>query len=366
MQITGAESFILDIPIGHEIADSMQSVTRLEFVGLILTTDEGIRGTGYTVTVGHGGQVIRTVLDTLFIDDVIGKNPFDVRSVWQQLYFGKAHWIGRAGATTMAQAAVDIALWDIIAKACGKPLWQILGGACPDDVPVYNTHAGWLNYSIEQLCREASQLLDQGYTALKMKVGLADTREDVRRVEAVRQAIPDDVLLMVDANQKWDLQQATLALRLLAELEVSWVEEPMHPDDIKAHATLRRRTALPIALGEHVYTTHAFRDYIEADAVDVIQVDVCRVGGVTPWLEVAALANAAGLRVCPHAGDLMQVHQHMVKAIPNHWLLEVIPIWKTSPFERPVELADGRCRTPEDPGASTDFTEEAFERFRVA
>lgn len=366
MQITDAESFILDVPIGHEIADSMQSVTRLEFVGLVLATDEGFRGTGYTVTVGHGAQVIRTVLDTLFIDDVIGKNPFDVRSVWQQLYFGKAHWIGRAGATTMAQAAVDIALWDIIAKACGKPLWQILGGACPDDVPIYNTHAGWLNYSIEQLRREASQLLDQGYTALKMKVGLADTREDLRRVEAVRQAIPDHVLLMVDANQKWDLQQATLALRQLAEIDVSWVEEPMHPDDIKAHAALHRRTALPIALGEHVYTTHAFRDYIEARAVDVIQVDVCRVGGVTPWLEVAALANAAGLRVCPHAGDLMQVHQHMVKAIPNHWLLEVIPIWETSPFERPVELADGRCRSPADPGASTDFTAEAFERFRVA
>lgn len=366
MKITGAESFILEIPIGHEIADSMQSVTRLEFAGLVVTTDEGIRGTGYTMTVGHGGAVIRAVLDTLFADDLIGRDPFDVRAVWQQLYFGKAHWIGRAGATTMAQAAVDIALWDIIAKACRKPLWQILGGARPDDVPIYNTHAGWLNYSVDQLKREASALLDQGYTALKMKVGLADTREDLRRVEAVRRAIPDDVLLMVDANQKWDLQQARLALRLLAELDVAWVEEPMHPDDIAAHAALHRRAELPIALGEHVYTTHAFRDYIGAAAVDVVQVDVCRIGGVTPWLEVAALANAAGLRVCPHAGDLMQVHQHLVKAIPNHWLLEVIPIWETSPFERPVALADGRCRTPMEPGASTDFTEEAFERFRVA
>lgn len=365
MQITGAESFLLRIPIGHEIADSMQSVTQLEFAGLTVKTDEGVEGTGYTVTVGHGGKVLQSVLDTLFIDDLTGKDPFDVRAIWQQLYFGKSHWIGRAGATTMAQAAVDIALWDIIAKAAGKPLWQILGGARPEDMPIYNTHAGWLNYSIDQLRDEASRLLQEGYTALKMKVGLADTREDLRRVEAVRRAIPDDVLLMVDANQKWDLQQARLALRLLADLDLSWVEEPLHPDDIKGHAALRRHAELPVALGEHVYTTHAFRDYIEREGVDIVQVDVCRVGGVTPWLEVAALAHAAGLRVCPHAGDLMQVHQHMVKAIPNHWLLEVIPIWETSPFKRPVVLVDGKCRTPREPGASTDFTDEAFERFRI-
>jgi L-alanine-DL-glutamate epimerase-like enolase superfamily enzyme len=366
MKITAAESFLLDIPIGHEIADSMQSVTRLEFVGLKVTTDEGIQGTGYTVTVGHGGRVIRSVLDTLFIDDLPGQDPFNVRAIWQALYFGKSHWIGRAGATTMAQAAVDIALWDIIAKAAGKPLWQVLGGARPADIPIYNTHAGWLNYSIGQLRDEASRLLDQGYTALKMKVGLADTREDRRRVEAVRKAIPDDVLLMVDANQKWDLEQARLALRLFADLDIAWVEEPLHPDDIRAHRSLHERAALPIALGEHVYTTHAFRDYIEQDAVDIVQVDVCRVGGITPWLEVAALANTANLRVCPHAGDLMQVHQHMVKAIPNHWLLEVIPIWEDSPFAQPVRLAEGRCLTPTAPGASTDFTPQAFEQFRVA
>ena len=123
--------------------------------------------------------------------------------IWRQLYFGRAHWIGRAGATTMAQAAVDIALWDIIAKAGERPLWQVLGGARSGDIPIYNTHAGWLNYGIGQVTDEARGLLDQGYTALKMKVGLDDAREDRRRVHAVRKAIGDDVLLMVDANQAW-------------------------------------------------------------------------------------------------------------------------------------------------------------------
>jgi L-alanine-DL-glutamate epimerase-like enolase superfamily enzyme len=344
----------------------MQSVTRLEFAGLTIRTDAGITGTGYTMTVGAGGSVIQKAIDTLFIEDLIGKDPRNVREIWNQLYFGKSHWIGRAGATTMGQAAVDIALWDIIAKAAELPLWQALGGARSADIPIYNTHAGWLNYSQKQLVDEAKSLLDQGYTALKMKVGRKDAREDRQRVAAVRKAIGDEILLMVDANQKWDLQHACHAAQLLEEFDLSWLEEPLHPDDIRSHRILNEHTSIPIALGEHVYTTHAFRDYIEQGAVDLIQVDVCRVGGITPWLEVAAMANAFNIRVCPHAGDLMQVHQHMVKAIPNHWLLEVIPIWKKGPFVHQIRLKDGKCITPTAPGASTDFRPEAFKKYRTS
>jgi L-alanine-DL-glutamate epimerase-like enolase superfamily enzyme len=365
LKITGAESFLLRTPVGRAIADSMQSVTQLEFAGLAVSTDAGITGSGYTITVGHGGSVIQEAIDSLFIDDLLGRDPRDVREIWQELYFGKSHWIGRAGATTMAQAAIDIALWDINAKAAGLPLWQLLGGARLSDIPIYNTHAGWLNHSIDQLTDEALKLLDQGYSALKMKVGLPHSREDRRRVEAVRRAIGDSTLLMVDANQKWDLMQARQAARLLEDLDLAWLEEPLHPDDIRSHRVLAESTRIPIALGEHVYTTHAFRDYLENDAVAVIQVDVCRIGGVTPWLEVAALANAFNIRVCPHAGDLMQVHQHLVKAIPNNWLLEVIPIWERGPFRHQIRLEDGKCLTPTEPGASTDFTREALDEFRV-
>jgi L-alanine-DL-glutamate epimerase-like enolase superfamily enzyme len=366
MHISSAESFILEVPIGGVIADSMQAVSKLEFVGLNVRTDTGIVGTGYTITVGFGGSVIRNVLDTLYIPELPGKDPANVKDIWRQLYYGKAHWIGRAGATTMAQSAVDIALWDIVAKAAELPLWQLLGGARPADVPIYNTHAGWLNYSVEQLVDEAGKLVDQGYPALKVKVGLADTHEDLRRLEAVRRSLPDGILLMADANQTWDLMQARKAARLFAGLGLSWLEEPLHPDDIKAHRLLAAGSDVPIALGEHVYGTHAFRDYIENGAVDVVQVDVCRVGGITPWLEVAALAQAANLRICPHAGDLMQVHQHLVKAIPHSWMLEVIPIWEQGPFRHQVRLAEGKARSPLEPGASSEFTAEAFERFRVA
>jgi L-alanine-DL-glutamate epimerase-like enolase superfamily enzyme len=165
MKITSVDSFLLLVPIGSTIADSMRAVNSIEFVGLKIATDDGILGTGYTVTVGFGGSVIKNVIDTLFAGELIGRDPHDVKEIWHALYNGKAHWIGRAGVTTMAQAAVDIALWDIIAKAANLPLWQLLGGARAADIPIYSTHAGWLNYSIDQLIDEGLRLVAQGYTA---------------------------------------------------------------------------------------------------------------------------------------------------------------------------------------------------------
>src|SRR5262245_56386977 len=196
MKITGAESFMLHVPMRRVIADGMQAVSNLEFVGVIVSTDEGITGTGYTITVGAGGSVIKEVLDSLFVSELKGKDPFNVKEIWHQLYYGKSHWIGRAGATTMAQSAVDIALWDIVAKSSRRPLWQVLGGCRSTDIPIYSTSAGWLNRTNDELKDEMLELLGQGYTAVKMKVGKPDPREDYRRVKAVRKAIGDDAMLM--------------------------------------------------------------------------------------------------------------------------------------------------------------------------
>jgi L-alanine-DL-glutamate epimerase-like enolase superfamily enzyme len=155
-------------------------------------------------------------------------------------------------------------------------------------------------------------------------------------------------------------------VQAFAGLDLTWLEEPMHPDDVAAHIQLNSESPIPIALGEHIYSTHAFRDFIAGHAVEIVQVDVCRVGGITPWMEVAALANAANLRVCPHAGDLMQIHQHLVKAIPNSWMLEVIPLWEKGPFVYQIKLADGKALNPTEPGASSDFTSDAFDQFRIS
>lgn len=366
MIIRHAESFRLRVPVPAEIADSRRMVSTLEFVGVLLTGEDGTCGTGYTVTVGHGGKVIQAALDELYVAPLIGRDADDVRRIWRDLHDGPGLWIGRAGATTMAQAAVDIALWDLRARGLGQPLWRLLGAARGADLPAYNTHGGWLNFSGEHLVAECRTLLDQGYRAVKMKVGGADVSEDLRRVAAVRAAIGDDALLMVDANQAWDLTTATRAARGLEASQVTWLEEPLHPDDVAGHARLARRSAVPIALGEHVYGIHAFRDFIQAGAVEIVQVDVCRVGGITPWLEVASLADAAGLRVCPHCGDLSQVHQHLMRAIPNGWMLEVIPLWPRGPFVDQVRIEDGLCALPTAPGAATAFEPAAFERYREA
>src|SRR6185436_1590915 len=240
MKITRAESFMLQVPIRREIADGMQATSVLEFVGINVFTNDGISGTGYTITVGAGGSVIKEVLDSLFVDQLKGKDPFNVKEVWYQLYYGKSHWIGRAGATTMAQSAVDIALWDIIAKSAERPLWQVLGGCRSMDIPTYNTNAGWLNRTEDELKDEMLALLDEGYTALKMKVGNPNPREDYQRVKAVREAIGDDTLLMIDENQSWDLITASVWGKKLEEFDLGWLEEPLHPDDIKAHRLLKQ------------------------------------------------------------------------------------------------------------------------------
>ncbi len=366
MKITKCESMLLHVPMQREIADSMQAFTHIEFAAVRIETDTGIAGTGYTLTVGAGGASIQSALDTLFCPHIVGRNPYDVREIWYDLYHGKSHWVGRSGITTMAQACIDMALWDIIAKTAQQPLWRMLGGGRAEDVPIYNTDAGWLSLDRTALQDEMKGLLDEGYTAVKMKVGGPDPAEDYRRVKAVREVVGDDVTLMVDVNQKWDLVTAQIWGHKLGDFDLTWLEEPLHPDDVTAHRKLRTKLQTPIALGEHVYTTPAFRDFIQDEAVDIVQVDVTRVGGVTPFLEVAALAHAYGLKVCPHAGDMSQVHQHMVRAIPNSWLLEVIPAWADDVFRDRIQLEDGKNLTPMEPGASTEFREEAVAEYRVA
>lgn len=364
MFISGAESFRLQVPV-PAIADSRRTVNSVEIVGVSITTRDGSTGTGYTVTVGHGGRVIQSVLDDLYLPELPGRDATQVREIWHDLYHGKGLWIGRAGATAMAQAAVDIALWDLLARAADQPLWRLLGGARSGDVPAYNTHGGWLSFGVDELTAQCAALVEEGYRAVKVKVGLPDVREDQARLRAVRRAVGDDVLLMADANQVWDLSGACEAARRFDEVGLSWLEEPMHPDDVTSHRTLAQRSRIPVALGEHLYGVHAFREFIQAGAVEVVQVDVCRVGGITPWLEVAALAHAWNLRVCPHCGDLSQVHQHLLKAIPNAWMLEVIPLWRDSPFEHPVQIEEGRCATPESPGAGSGLRADAMRDYRV-
>jgi len=367
MRITAVKPFVLQVPLKRPAADSMIVNPFWGLPGVHIDTDEGITGTGYSGTYSWGDEAFVPIIGTHYAEVLLGQDPFQVKYLWDRLHWSNLHWVGRAGIVSMAHAAVDIALWDINAKAAGLPLWRLLGGHKPDGVPVYNTNAGWLNWSVDDLLHDMSGLLEGGWAALKMKVGGPDVSEDIRRVRTVREQLGRDFTFMVDANQIWNLPTAEYFSRAVEDLGIYWFEEPCHPDDIKAHARLAERTTIPLAVGENVYSKLAFRDYIEANAVTFLQPDVTRLSGVTEWLQVAALAGVHNLPVAPHHGDFAQVQQHLVAATQNAERMEYIPwMLEADVFEHPVQLVDGRLQLPEVPGATTDIRAEAFDHFRIA
>ncbi|GHI00638.1 mandelate racemase/muconate lactonizing enzyme family protein [Neobacillus kokaensis] len=364
MKIIDVESFVLHVPITPPITDAINVATHWGLAGVRIFTDEGIIGCGYTGTTAFGDEMIAKTIDQYYREVLIGKDPFMVKEIWDELRFGKMHWIGRAGVTHMALAAVDIALWDIMAKVAKQPLWKYLGGHKPKKIKAYNTNGGWLNWSKDRLLKDVTEIVEQGFSGVKMKVGKPNPKEDYDRVKAVRKAIGDDITLMIDVNQMWSINTAMTWGKKLEEFDLFWLEEPLNPDDILNHKKLANELNVPIALGEHVYTKYAFRDYIHQGAVEYVQVDVTRVAGITEWLQVAGLAAAYDLPVCPHVGDMGQIHQHLVASTQNATMLEYIP-WIRHIFVEPIQVDNGYYVLPEMPGASTDILPGYFKKYRV-
>jgi L-alanine-DL-glutamate epimerase-like enolase superfamily enzyme len=315
--------------------------------------------------VHNGAELLTGTIDRYYTPALLGASAEDILGTWKRLYWLPTHWIGRGGVVHMALSMVDIALWDLAAQRAGLPLWRLLGGTA-GDIETYNTDGGWLNLSTDELTRDLGSLVDRGWQRVKVKVGKANWREDAARVRAAREAVGPDITLMCDANQRWDLSTATRMLPVLAEAGMDWFEEPVHADDIHAHRRLQAATAVDIAAGESLYSYPAFANFIAADALRVIQVDVTRVGGVTEWMQVARHAAADGLRVVPHAGDMMQVHQHLAGTFLSETapLLEFIP-WTQNAFVHRSVVQDGRARRPQEPGASTAVAAAARERWQI-
>jgi L-alanine-DL-glutamate epimerase-like enolase superfamily enzyme len=364
-RIAAVESFILHVPLPRAVADSVNATDVWGLPGVIVRTEDGLVGTGYTSTLGHGDHAIKDVIDRYYAPRLLGADALCHQRIWDDLYWCETHWVGRTGITHMALAAVDIALWDLKAKALGLPLWKLVGGHKDGCVPSYNTDGGWLNFDVPRLVEEMSAIVDAGWTGVKMKIGGASPREDVRRVEAVRAALGTEVDLMIDVNQKWDRATALTWAPRYEPFGIGWLEEPLDPDDIEGHARLAQATSIPIALGEHVYSRTAFRDFIERAGIGYVQADVTRLGGVTEWLAVAELALAHRVPVVPHHADMMRVHQHLGTGHPACPMIECIP-WLQEVFERPADIRHGVFYPGDEPGASTTFDEEAFSAFRVA
>ncbi|MCO6003495.1 mandelate racemase/muconate lactonizing enzyme family protein [Actinoallomurus purpureus] len=362
--ITSVETYALAVPLKQPIADSTASLRSWIVPVVEIRTADGRVGTGIS-GVHCAPELLCDVISRYYAPSLLGAASEDILGTWKRLYWLPTHWLGRAGAVHMALAMVDIALWDLAAQRAGVPLWRLLGGSA-EAIETYNTDGGWLNYPVDTLVRDLTSLIDRGWRRVKIKVGKPDWREDAHRVRAVRRAIGDGITLMCDANQRWDLSTAGRLLPALEEVGMDWIEEPLHADALDGHARLQRATRVDIAAGESLYSYHHFASFIAADAIRVVQVDVTRVGGVTEWLQVAHHAAAHGLRIAPHAGDMMQVHQHLVGTalsdVPP--LVEFIP-WTQDAFEQRSVVNEGYLERPQLPGASTAVHRDARRDWQI-
>ncbi len=283
MKITRVETFILHVPVTRQqIADSTHQITHWGAPGVIIHTDNGLAGYGFGGTHAHlpTDRLITDCIANVHAPLLLGKDPHEVQWLWRQLaYYPPAQWVDRSGTTHLALAAVDIALWDLKAKAAGLPLWKYLGGSAARKVEIYNTDGGWLNWSLQMLVDDCKRLVEQeGFRGIKIKVGSPDPYDDLVRIEAVRKAIGPRIKVMVDVNGKWDLTTACRIGQRFADYDLYWFEEPTWYDDVEGHATLARKIGTPIALGEQLGLLDSFREFIKAGAVHFVQPDVTAPG----------------------------------------------------------------------------------------
>ena len=292
-RITGLSTRLITVPLrrhwGAEAPENHVIATRVH-------TDDGGTGFGFSWTPTIGPQAVQALLDHDIAPFVTGL-PATPEPLWDMLW-KRLHEAGGGGLTTIAMAGVDLALWDLQARRTGASVTGLLGQR-QESAEVYGSGVN-LHYTLEELVAQAERWVAAGHQAVKIKVGKPDLREDAERVAAVRSVLGPHRRLMIDANQRWDLPTTFRALDVLSEYGLEWLEEPIRADDLWAYRRLRRHSPVPIALGENLHTIYRFRDFIEAEAVDIIQPNIIRVGGITPFRRIVELARTHSIKVMPH------------------------------------------------------------------
>jgi len=341
-------------------SDAIQAFTKQETPIVRIWTDEGIDGTGYSYTIGTGGSSVLALLRDHMGPWLLGRDPSMVEEIWKGLFF-LTHANAIGATVSLALAAIDIALWDLRCKHATQPL-HILAGGAQDRVPVYNTEGGWLNFEPQELVDNAIEAREAGFRGFKVKVGRPHVSEDLRRVAAVREKLGPEFEVMVDANQCFTVSEAIRRAKQYESCDVAWFEEPLPAEDVGGHVRLSRSTSLAIAVGESLYHPAQFRTYLEQRACSIVQVDVARVGGITPWLKTAHTAEAFNMQVCPHY--LMEIHTPLCAAVPNATWIEFIPQLDVVTKSR-INLVDGYALPSSDPGTGIEWDWGVIERDRV-
>jgi L-talarate/galactarate dehydratase len=347
------------LPLANPISDAkvftgrQRPMTEVVFLFAEIRTEGGHEGVGFGYSKRAGGPAQFAHAKEI-APDLIGEDPNDIARLWTKLVWAGAS-VGRSGASTQAIAAIDVALWDLKAKRAGLPLAKLLG-AHSDSVRCYNTSGGFLHETIEQVKDNATRTLADGIGGIKIKVGLPDSAEDLRRVRAVREHIGDAVPLMVDANQQWDRPTAMRVSRALEEFDLTWIEEPLDAYDAEGHAQLARSLDTAIATGEMLTSVPEHYELIRQGSVDIIQPDAPRIGGITQFLKLAALAEHANLQLAPHFA--MEIHLHLAAAYPHGTWVEHFD-WLHPLFNERLEIRDGRMHLSDRLGLGFTLTDQA-------
>ncbi len=352
---------LVDIPPKVKRTDAIQSFVTQETPIVTVTDSDGAVGTGYSYTIGTGGSSVMRLLADHLTPRLIGKDAERVEAIWRDLEFA-THATTVGAISSLALAAIDTALWDLRAKRQGLPLWIIAGGAA-DHRPLYTTEGGWLHIDEGALVEDALAARERGFTGSKIKIGRPHVSEDHRRLAAVRDALGPDYEIMTDANQGFTLDEAVRRAGRLADLDLAWIEEPLPADDLDSHVRLARATTTPIAVGESIYSIRHFREYMAKGACSIAQVDVARIGGVTPWLKVAHIAESFDIPISPHF--LMELHVSLACAVPNGKYVEYIPQLDELTTST-LRIENGMAVAPMTPGIGVDWDLDALKAKSIA
>jgi len=348
-RITHARAFMIDLEPKVERTDAIQSFKSQETIFVRLTDAEGAEGMGYSYTIGDGGPSVMALLEHTLLPRLMGQEGDRIEAIWRDLLFC-THATAVGPIMSLALAAIDTALWDLRGLRTGLPLCRLAGGA-KDRVPMYTTEGGWLQISPEALVEDALTAQANGFAGSKVKIGKPTVAQDAARLTAVREALGADYAIMTDANQSMTAAEALRRVPMLEALDIGWFEEPLPSDDIAGHARLQSQSRVPVAVGESLYSPGQFADYIAAGACGIVQADVARVGGITPWLKVAHLAEAHNMAICPHF--LMELHVSLVCAVPNAPWLEYIP--QLDDIAAPMARDGGLALAPQTSGLGIDW-----------
>jgi L-alanine-DL-glutamate epimerase-like enolase superfamily enzyme len=361
VNVTGVNVEVLRVPVENPYTAAGRRVEGNWHVLARVTTDDGVEGIGYIVS--NRGDLVRVVGEATreLGAQLIGAHVLEVEASWARLA-GMGNWIGPGGLLHIAIAPLDIALWDAAGKTLGQPLYRLLGGY-RERLPVYASDRLWYSLSLEELAESAGHHVASGFRAVKLRLGKEDDpAAEVNRVRAVRQAVGDDVRILVDATESWDRARAIHTGRVLQEAGIAWLEDPVHHRDVDGLSHLADTLEIPVAGGEHLYELTAFKDLLQRHAVDIAIIDLARVGGITPWRRVAALAQAYQVPVCGHV--IPEIHVHLLTAIPNAFMVEYVPRSATILQAMPA-LEDGCLVVPQAPGLGVELDEAAVKRYRV-